>query len=1284
MLRKPVFVILFSVLALAAGDVSAELVLRYTFDDGTAGDSAGYYENADGTFFGDAHVAEDPCRGQVLVLDGTGDYVKVLNNQVAEFSTESFSYAFWANTKFVGDWYYFWKGIDYCGADGDDLHGANIYHDDSAWIRFTLYAYGGCDVANKVRTDVPDANCITGQWIHVACVRDADDTELRFYINGKLEPTDSVDTNPNTDTVGDISNTGNLYIGCNDRGYPEPNPAEFFDGMIDDFQVYNHALSEQELEWLVLGLTDPNLASKPIPSDGSQNECTDVVLSWTAGENAVLHDVYFGTDSQDVRNATTLDVGIYKGRRSENSYDAGTLESPQEGKTYYWRVDEVGSGSEIWKGDVWRFRINDGKAHSPDPGNGATLVPLDKVLSWSAGCEAAAHRVFFGTDLDDVNNATTSSSAYKGQQSLGEMSYDDPCDFSYSTNYYWRIDEVNGATTWKGNLWTFRTRSRIVDPNLRVWYKLDETEGLIAADSSGREYDGTVTGDSTWDPDGHYDGCMVFDDDGSIIVPSPVLGQIDKQITVSVWLNNSVWEGDNTAFQAGADWEDYLVTVAVPDDSHDITWRAGDEVNDLTYYDRANPRAWVGAWNHFAFTKNENETKMEIYLNGILVAEKSDTSADVLANVRDRRIKIASPTDDPSDYQGKIDDFRVYDRALSAGEIEAIFRGGNLGMAWAPEPENQAVEVPRDVVVNWRPGDYAVTHQVYFGAGYDDVNDAGTLSAEYKGPQNFDVNNYDPPGELDFSTNYYWRIDEVNGPNTWKGDVWQFTVANFIIVDDMESYDAVTGSGNEIFDTWDDGFNNYTGAQIALEYGPGATVHEGLQSLKFGYSSTLGVLKYSEIDANTTGPVPGNLKVGKDWSLFGLKALTLFFYGDPNNDATEQMYLVLEDSPGHLAIAKYGDNGEDMNDIKKDDWQQWNIDLADINDAGVDIRDVNKVRIGFGDRDNPVVGGSGEVFFDDIRLYLPRCVPSMLKPQYDFSNNCIVDLADVAMMAESWLRHDKFVATAPPGDPIVHYEFEETSGSNVSDSTTNNYDGTAYLETGSTTDALWQAGGRFGRCIRFENAVKKYCVKMPTAVLSHITDAISISLWVNWDEPQTMPDETNQLFSVHGGPGDTYEPIIGIETSWRNRDIRFWDAATNAKYEPTLSDWSGGWNHYAFVKDITAEKLRIYLNVDLVAEADSNSPVVLPADNAWLGMATDEPDDWHDEYTGLVDDFRIYDYALSTDEIGYIASDNTTYIPLTSAFNIHDKESDGSKAINFRDMALLAGDWLDEQLWPTN
>jgi hypothetical protein len=54
-----------------------------------------------------------------------------------------------------------------------------------------------------------------------------------------------------------------------------------------------------------------------------------------------------------------------------------------------------------------------------------------------------------------------------------------------------------------------------------------------------------------------------------------------------------------------------------------------------------------------------------------------------------------------------------------------------------------------------------------------------------------------------------------------------------------------------------------------------------------------------------------------------------------------------------------------------DTWTQWTIDTKEFGDTGVVLTDVSKLGIGFGGAENPQPGGSGLVYFDDIRMYLP-------------------------------------------------------------------------------------------------------------------------------------------------------------------------------------------------------------------------------------------------------------------------------------------------------------------------
>ena len=93
-----------------------------------------------------------------------------------------------------------------------------------------------------------------------------------------------------------------------------------------------------------------------------------------------------------------------------------------------------------------------------------------------------------------------------------------------------------------------------------------------------------------------------------------------------------------------------------------------------------------------------------------------------------------------------------------------------------PSPVDGATDVNPNIVLSWTPGTYASSHDVYFGTDYNSVLDANHSSSEYKGNQPLDYNSYDP-GTLDYSTTYYWVIDEVNEANTWPGDVWRFTTA---------------------------------------------------------------------------------------------------------------------------------------------------------------------------------------------------------------------------------------------------------------------------------------------------------------------------------------------------------------------------------------------------------------------------------------------------------------------------------------------------------------------------
>jgi hypothetical protein len=191
----------------------------------------------------------------------------------------------------------------------------------------------------------------------------------------------------------------------------------------------------------------------------------------------------------------------------------------------------------------------------------------------------------------------------------------------------------------------------------------------------------------------------------------------------------------------------------------------------------------------------------------------------------------------------------------------------------------------------------------------------------------------------------------------------------YLTVDDFEAYDDYDENNNPIADTWLDGGFNGTGSFVNLGVAPDP-VHTGNQSMHYDYDNdVLWAGSYWSV-------VERHFGIPQDWAATGANVLALYFYGDPGNDAnnTEQMYVALEDGNDVYDEVRYGDQGEDMNDIKREAWQLWCIDLTDF--SGVDLNDVNFIYIGFGDKDNnSTPGGDGTVYFDDIGLYEQCPIP---------------------------------------------------------------------------------------------------------------------------------------------------------------------------------------------------------------------------------------------------------------------------------------------------------------------
>ncbi|MDT8301804.1 MAG: LamG-like jellyroll fold domain-containing protein [Sedimentisphaerales bacterium] len=621
-------------------------------------------------------------------------------------------------------------------------------------------------------------------------------------------------------------------------------------------------------------------------------------------------------------------------------------------------------------------------AYAPQPADAAILEQTWANLSWGAGDYAASHNLYFSINFDDVNDGT--DEAFAGNtiatiQVVGFPGFSAPDGLQFGATYYWRIDEVNELhpdSPWKGDIWSFTVPpqkayspnppdgARFLEPELTLTWmpafgtKLhsiyfgdnfdDVSNAEGAASRVASTYDtGLLELEKTyyWRVD-EFDGVETYRGDvWSFTTTSPGGGLRGE------YYNNSTLSGEPVLIRSDPGIDFTWGTASpepniVNDDNFSMRWRGEVEI------------AFSEAYRFYVVT----EDGVKLWINDKLVIDRWDvfrlneyrTNPIDLQAGQKYAIEMWSYSDEPgataqllweSEHQSK--------DVIPAAAFSPPLRAG------APNPTNEAIDVSQTAILEWSAGEAAAVHQVYFGTNEDAVKSADTSSTEYKGTRDLGTESYDP-GKLPWDTTYYWRIDEVNDLNQnspWTGAVWSFTTANFLIVDDFESYNDFNPDdpeSNRIFNAWIDGFDNpaINGSIVGYANPPFAErniVHGGFQSMPFAYDNAVGI---SEATLTLTS--------NRDWTESSVNTLVIWYIGDAAN-TLEPMYVVLN---GTAAVTN-----DNPNATQEVNWTQWNIDLQVFADQGVNLTNVNAITLGVGNKNNPVAGGAGMLYFDDIRLY---------------------------------------------------------------------------------------------------------------------------------------------------------------------------------------------------------------------------------------------------------------------------------------------------------------------------
>jgi hypothetical protein len=463
-----------------------------------------------------------------------------------------------------------------------------------------------------------------------------------------------------------------------------------------------------------------------------------------------------------------------------------------------------------------------------------------------------------------------------------------------------------------------------------------------------------------------------------------------------------------------------------------------------------------------------------------------------------------------------------------------------------------------------------------------------------------------------------------------------------------------------------------------------------------GDSMGYGYEKNTEVEVGTED-LPYQIR--SDWTVEGVKALAVHFYGAPSNSVLP-MYVKLKDGSGNEGVVTYGDNGEDPNDLRIARWHEWNINLAIFDACGVELTDVKYIYLGFGSGN-----GSGTVYFDDIRLYPPRCILS--KRSADFAKvdyapldsdghpcgDCVIDYQELEIMADYWL--DTWFSIPLIPNLVAHWPMNEGTGNRIFTDPCDPY----YAGTFSAPGVSWTTPGVMGLgsgALHFDGSsgTRVSCGnENPASEANELT----LAIWAKWLGPRTwdpyLYNKSQGLISKRNDWSSTgLQFMFECDTPPDHRgsfSLRQYDDLNTDVYSPNdiLDGYIGQWVHLAATFDGTTSETacKLYLNGSEVASGPfffgSNTTADLTIGNTcdeagWLNSP--------EAFNGDLDGARIYNRTLTADEIWYLADADQERPPIDLYNDCVACPECGECQImiDFKDFAVLANYWLEEQLWP--
>jgi len=265
---------------------------------------------------------------------------------------------------------------------------------------------------------------------------------------------------------------------------------------------------------------------------------------------------------------------------------------------------------------------------------------------------------------------------------------------------------------------------------LVAYWPLDEDIGGITPYKSGNGLDGTLVGGPSF-AEGVYGQAIQFDSSNTMYVDcgtDPAF-DITEQLTVAAWIKMDHVddrqpivnkEGDGIRGVGYRVESDGIVHVQL----YVQGWTAAADKTDLNSTVNLEPDRWYHVAYTYEFVADGSSITV-LYIDGEENVRTETTRGPLTTNTQIQEIgRYVWSASYQRFFNGLIDEVVIFNHVLSADEIQGVMNGVGGGFPFAsnPDPPDGAIHEDTWVNLSWRPGDSAMSHDVYLGDNFDDVN----------------------------------------------------------------------------------------------------------------------------------------------------------------------------------------------------------------------------------------------------------------------------------------------------------------------------------------------------------------------------------------------------------------------------------------------------------------------------------------------------------------------------------------------------------------------------------